>query len=387
MAKPEKAFINVKVLKWARKRAHVSLETTANKFNKSTEEIEKWESGEEQPTYIQLEKLAYEVYKIPIATFYLPEIPELEEPETSFRSLPEEKLELLSREFIQIFRKAQLMQINLNKLTDGTNEKWRKAKPVLMDIFNEKNHSSICKNLRRTLGVSLEKQFGWDNNNEFENWRKVVQDAGIFVFKSPFRQDGISGFCIYDEKFPIIFINNSTTIKRQIFTLFHEFFHICLGLNSIEINEVNYSNSVNNKKFTEFLCNKLTGEFLVPENSLEVELLGIETPSSKKISDLAKKFSVSREVILRRCLDIKKISKSKYKEYLSEIKETYTKRSKPKKGNYYNNKIHYLGLDYLSLAFSNYYSNAISKEELADFLDMKTNNIDSIESVFISRFH
>lgn len=61
---------NTTVLTWARERAGLSLEDVANKLHKDQDTIEKWELGEEAPTYVQLEKLAYEILKCPLAVFF-----------------------------------------------------------------------------------------------------------------------------------------------------------------------------------------------------------------------------------------------------------------------------------------------------------------------------
>jgi transcriptional regulator with XRE-family HTH domain len=47
-----------------------SLEDGAKKLKKDISVIENWESGEDYPTYNQLEKLAYEVYQRPLALFF-----------------------------------------------------------------------------------------------------------------------------------------------------------------------------------------------------------------------------------------------------------------------------------------------------------------------------
>ena len=79
--------VNPKVLRWARDSLHLSLEEVANRMKKKILEIEAWERGEALPTYVQLETLAYDIYKRPIALFFFPEVPEEETIEQSFRTL------------------------------------------------------------------------------------------------------------------------------------------------------------------------------------------------------------------------------------------------------------------------------------------------------------
>lgn len=63
------------MLEWARKSANISVESADSKVPCSVDRLEKWEKGEEYPTINQAEKLA-NIYKRPLAVFFLPEIPD-----------------------------------------------------------------------------------------------------------------------------------------------------------------------------------------------------------------------------------------------------------------------------------------------------------------------
>ena len=56
--------------------------------------------------------------------------------------------------------------------------------------------------------------------------RASIEDKGIFVFKDAFRDDSVDGFCLVHEQFPVIYLNNSRSAVRQIFSLFHELAHL-----------------------------------------------------------------------------------------------------------------------------------------------------------------
>ena len=79
------------VLRWARERAGYSVEDVARRMKKDSSDIDAWETGADAPTYIQLETLAYDIYKRPLAIFYFPEPPQEEQPQRRFRSLPAEE--------------------------------------------------------------------------------------------------------------------------------------------------------------------------------------------------------------------------------------------------------------------------------------------------------
>lgn len=67
--------VNQEILRWARESMNLTLEDVALRMNKDVETIEYWEEGTESPTYVQLETLAYHIYKRPIAVFFFPEPP------------------------------------------------------------------------------------------------------------------------------------------------------------------------------------------------------------------------------------------------------------------------------------------------------------------------
>ncbi len=69
---------NPNVLRWARESLHLDVNEVALRMGKKPSDIEAWENGNTSPTYIQLEKLAYQIYKRPIALFFFPEPPEEE---------------------------------------------------------------------------------------------------------------------------------------------------------------------------------------------------------------------------------------------------------------------------------------------------------------------
>jgi transcriptional regulator with XRE-family HTH domain len=66
------APVNGQVMEWARIRAGLSIEDVASAFKKTPSDVEAWENDASSPTYRQLEKLSYQLYKRPLALFYFP---------------------------------------------------------------------------------------------------------------------------------------------------------------------------------------------------------------------------------------------------------------------------------------------------------------------------
>ena len=58
------------VLRWARESQGYSIEEVASRLKRDPSEVAAWETGAESPTYVQLETLAYKIYKRPLAVFF-----------------------------------------------------------------------------------------------------------------------------------------------------------------------------------------------------------------------------------------------------------------------------------------------------------------------------
>lgn len=64
------------IFRWARQTIGLSVADVAQALKRPIDEIKAWESGQSAPIYSQLEKLAYQVYKRPLAVFFLPAPPD-----------------------------------------------------------------------------------------------------------------------------------------------------------------------------------------------------------------------------------------------------------------------------------------------------------------------
>jgi len=382
--------INPEILRWARERAKYSLEDVAIAFKKDTKIIESWESGDSAPTYVQLEKLAYQLYKRPIALFFFPKPPEEADEKKEFRTLPEFEIENLSSDTLYALRQAKAMQLSLKELNDGVNPIGQKIfRDLQINFSNEL--SKVTRFVREYLGIHLNDQIAWKNNDiALKSWRNSVEDKGIFIFKRSFKQRDISGFCLIDKEFPIIYLNNSTTKTRQIFSVFHELAHILLQTNGITKSDTGYINQLKGEaKGIEIFCNQFAAEFLVPSDDFDQNLTG-NIFDDEFILDLAIRYKVSREVVLRKLLDRSLIGKEYYekksKDWIKEY-EDYREQRKGESGggDYYATQATYLGENYLKLAFGKYYQGKCSFEQLADYLNMKSQNVTNLEQFLLGK--
>jgi Zn-dependent peptidase ImmA (M78 family) len=348
-------------------------------MKKDPDAVESWEDGSSAPTYVQLEKLAYTVFKRPIAIFFFPEPPDEPDPTGSFRTLPDFEVENLSSHTRFLLRKTRSLQLSLFELSDGENPSDKRVFEMIR-LQPNANVARAAERVREFLGISLEAQQRWRNTRSaFESWRTAIEDSGIFVFKDSFKQEDVSGFCLLDERFPIICVNNKTSFSRQCFTLFHELAHILTGTYGITKRDDSYIDSLTGtSKSIEVLCNRFAAEFLVPSEGFEHQIHD-GLPDLRTINELASLYSVSREVILRKLLDRGLLTEREYRAQARSFTEDYLRRTHGTGGDYYATQAAYLGSAYLRLAYGRYYAGECSLEQLADHLNVKTASISGLE--------
>jgi hypothetical protein len=365
-----KIKINNDILVWARQELNITQEEVADRMGRNIEDIVNWEEGKDYPTYAQLEKLAYTIYKRPLAVFFFPNIPNIPKNNGKFRTLDNEIFNEIPTRIIELMNQARVMQLNLQELDSNSRIRITELE---LDIHEQ----NFYEKLRDVLGVDLELQKKAKNMSDaFEMWRSAFYECGVYVFKEAFKDNSFSGFCLYDIKYPVIYINNSMSYSRQIFTLFHELCHILIKTSGIDKANDDYISrlELDNRKL-ETICNMFAGKFLVPTNDL-LKLIDNVEINEKNIEKLSKKYSVSRDVILRKLLDMGKISKEAYEKKHSDYQdEMYRKPINNGGGNYYNTKKAYLGENYINDVCSNYYSGKIDLYETANYLNVRVEAI------------
>ncbi len=363
------------VLTWARERAALPLDEARAKFPR----IAAWEAGKACPTYPQLENLS-KLLQLPTAVFFFPAPPDVPPIRQSFRTLPGAYFDGIPGEIRALLRKATAFQLNLAELNDGRSVAERLAVQDLS--FSQPLRVGPAAEVARDyLGISLDDQVAWpDAVAALEAWRDALEAVGVAVFKDAFQTDFLSGFCLYDEAFPLIYVNNSSSPTRQIFTLFHELAHLLFqtsGVDGLPRQDVEVLPPAS--RDIEIACNQFGAEFLLPTRQFDLELRSLGAADEAAATRIARKHHVSREFVFRRFLDHGLVSREAYR---AAARRWAQQTGGGTGGNYYWTKITYLGKTYIRTAFSKYYQNRISDEELAGFVDVKVTNLSKLEYYF-----
>ena len=373
--------VQPEIFRWARQTIGLSVDDVARILKRSADEIEAWELGKKAPSYAQLEKLAYQVYKRPLAIFFLPAPPDEITPKREFRTLPDSDLQtLLPDTYLQI-RRAHAYQLALDELFNGRNPVdqpiWQMLTLTLGEPI-EKQANSI----RIFLGIDIESQIAWSSDDiSLKNWRKKIEEVGVFVFKNSFKQKEISGFCLRDDNLPIIYLNNSTTKTRQIFSLLHELAHLLMDMNGLSKFDTDYIDRLpSQEKVIERFCNAIAAEVLIPSTDFVQQTnhfpFEVDQISDEDYSGLASRYGVSREAILRRFLDQGRVNKAIY-----EQKAKFWKRQKKisSGGDWYASQNVYLSHRFASEVISRHYRQQLTIDQAAEFLGVKVKNFAGLE--------
>jgi Zn-dependent peptidase ImmA (M78 family)/DNA-binding XRE family transcriptional regulator len=383
MAESFEAIPVKELLTWARKSSRLTIQEAAKKAQVKDERLSSWENGDSNPTMAQLRSLG-QIYKRPIAVFYLPEPPKDFTPLHDFRRLADYETGLLSPALtLEIRRARDRREIALDLYRDLNYEV--KKIPSKIDLHDDPE--SLALNIRKSFRINRDMQLGFaDEDESMTFWRSSIENKGILVFTAyNVEVSEMRGFSFSITPLPAIVLNNKDADRGKLFTLIHEYVHILLREGGLcDLSED--SNQPENRK-VEIFCNRLAGEILVPTEPLLLEeevlnkKLGDEW-TQEEISKLANKYKVSREVIIRRLLLCNLINAQFYKKMREKLQEEYVLFSAHKKEGFAPPDVLALsraGKPFARLVLDGYHEKKISASDVSDFLDVKLKHLDKIK--------
>lgn len=342
-----KIDINYENLKSYIQISETPLDVIRTKVNK----IDKILTGEIQPTFNQLSTIA-RIINIPTGLLILDKKINTTDVRINFRTFDSNTISVMSPELRDTISEIQTKQDFLRGEIDDELD-------FIGSFSIKSSEKDILDAVRSLLGEELVK-------NRLSSYREKMNNLGVFVFFNGKVKDNthrnlnlkeFRGFVLTDKKAPVIFINQKDTKTGQLFTIIHEFVHLLFGHNDLVENSNSYF-----KDPLEIFVNKITGEFLVPADSLKSSL--IETfDYEKQLNRISNQFEVSPFVIARRLLDLKYISNIAYNEIMEKLEvefEEILKNKKTSSGNYnYNLKFR------MDKSFFKYVNNAVVQNKIS----------------------
>ena len=305
------ALINKEVIPFICDRKKVTTDYLVKSTGYTLEKIEKWIDVNDPtlPTINQAKKIA-KALNIPFAGLYMNtedikivSIPKIK----NYRSLKgdvsidDSSLNIaicdVLNERIFVISASQELEIALPALSlpkcNGTVEEY-------------------ARDIRTHFSIDISKQYKCTSMRQLYLYlREHIERKGVFVqCFAGVPVETARAFAIYNDQMPIIGLNDADRAPAKSFSMIHELVHLIKRESSI-CNDMN--NTVASQS-EEVFCNAVAGELLVPKKELIKNLKDrfkdeIDINTIKRLSD---KFSVSREVIIRRLLDLNLISQTEY---------------------------------------------------------------------------
>ena len=391
--KRQSALITPAVIKWARKKAHYDLEVASKKIGVKLEKLKKWENGKSLPTMTQARKMS-QVYRRPLAVFYLPHPPKDFPLLKDFRTV-EGKAPKYSPALVFLMRQIQERQIWLK---DYLREQGQEPLKFIGSAHRQSSAKALSKNIIKSLWGS-EKEYSQKVSNIkpissfLDNWFNQCEEKGIFISRTshlnshnviPVKE--ARGFVISDKYAPFIFINSADSKKAQLWTLLHELAHLWLDVSGVPDH---FSVSWKSKRSsTEFLCNQTAGEILMPEEKIKNFSKIKEFAEAKEfVEEQYKNFPVSRLAFLVRLKSFSLLSHTVFKKLKEEYIKDYEqykieqkRKMKDADGGPNSNvlKIYSNGESFTKIVAFSYKEGLISGREASGLLDMKLNRMEKI---------
>lgn len=296
------ALINPTLLRWARERAGLDLESAAEGANVKPVQLAAWEAGTSRPTFRQAQTLAH-AFHAPFGYLFLQEPPAELLPLPDLRTVggvpaPRPSIDLLDTVRIALQRQAWYLEYQKDHGLEPL--------PFLGRFGLSSPATEVAGDIRSVLKVSLEQgQRTWEVY--FKELVEAAERVGILVMRSGIvgnnthRKLDVSefrGFAISDTRAPVVFINSADAPAARLFTLMHELAHVWVGSSAVS------NVAPGNSRREEIFCNAVAGEFLVPRELFLAFWDSTRTELRTLVAELARRFHVSGLVIMRRAFDL-----------------------------------------------------------------------------------
>ncbi len=310
--------------------------------------LKSWISGEKKPTFNQIEQVS-KATGIPLGYFFLQTPPQEDLSIVEYRTIDSIELTTPSRNLIDTLHDMDQIQewMRNTLIADGS-----VPLSFVGSLKYEVSSERFAQSIRALLGLD-EEWFRTAHSSEeaFGLIRASISNTGTLVMMSgivrnnthrPLDIDEFRAFSIIDAYAPIIFINANDSINGRLFSLLHEFAHVCIGENNL-FND-RYSAGYGVKK-TETICNAVAAEILVPQSIFVRDWNSAVNSDSENpetvISHLASSYKCGITVIARRAYDNGFISYQQYQATAQLAVRLYNENRKRKKesgesgGDYY----------------------------------------------------
>ncbi len=369
------ALITPAVLKWAREQAGYDKTVAAECIGVTSEALDHWEAGTDHPSLAQARKAA-QVYRRPLAVFYVSKPPLDFATPRDFRRLPGDVPRHFSPEFLFLARSLDYRQKWLAEYRRDTGE----SELAFVSSGQDRDAAALSRAIRSTLRVDI----FWHRNRRTQAealryWVARTEEAGVCVRRDPgIELPEARGLALSDPWAPIIWINGKDAVAGQLFTLAHELAHIWLGQSGVSNLALTGGEALGDAARIETFCNRTAAGLLVAPEAFEGERGRARALSRPDlIAHLSDRLKVSEEVIARMLLERRSISSSDYERLHQSLAQRWAQRAgRPRREgspSYFTLRLAYNGRAFTEDVLRAYYDDYATATEASDLLDLKVN--------------
>jgi len=336
----EKAGINSNQVRWARERAGLQLSDLSKALQLAEDKIAAWETGEEQPTFRQAQKLA-ERLRVPLPYLFLASPPEENSPIADLRTLRNEARATFSLDFKEVLNDSLQKQNWYREYLQNTGQ----ASPL--EFIGKYSVESDVKTVARDIQavLSLDEELRKSARSKSDFLSKLVQqaeEAGILILISGVVKNNnhrkltveeFRGFVLSDAVAPLVFINGNDTEAAKLFTFVHELAHLWVGASGVSNVEVK-SAVENDFDQLERFCNQVAAEVLIPAE--DFQSIWQSDLSLEENLQQYRHYKVSDLVLLIRARQLRKISSAEFQQAYAARISWYKNRKRSSGGNFKN---------------------------------------------------
>lgn len=328
----ERVAVSPTLLSWALDRSGLTEEDSRY------ERFSRWASGDEQPTFRQLETFATATHA-PLGYLFLPSPPVEKVPIPDFRTMGNVGVSTPSPDLLDTIYDSQVRH---DWYRSYAVEQDYDPLPFVGSASVNDPVIQVADDIRRTIGFTM------DERPQYKRWEDAlrrlidaIESVGVLVMVSgivggntrrKLNPEEFRGFALTDPMASLIFVNGADSKAAQIFTMVHELAHVWLG--ETALSEAGMATQSSNAH--ELWANQVAAEVLVPIANLRKDYRQSADPA--ELQRLAKLYKVSTLVVLKRIHDAGFLTwddyQKRYATELARVKEIMA--IKGSGGNYYD---------------------------------------------------
>jgi len=374
---------NPAILIWARATRGLSVDEAAKRIGVPGNRLAAWETAASKPTYAQLRKIG-DVYKRPVAAFYLRHPPKDFAVMHDFRRHPDGEIGSISPELALEIRRGYDRREWALELLSQLDEKPSEEFPrIRLDQSIEEAATAV----RRFLKLDIAMQGRWQEK-AFSEWRRQIEQAGILTFEmTSVPVEEARGFSIGKKPMPVAVANIKDSQRARAFTLLHETAHILLDSDGI----CDFNERRDQSGASETFCNQVAGATIYPREALlqsatvRAHVRGSVEWTDLELRSLANAFGGSRESALVRLrslgLTTQAFCDARRAKFREEYRAERDRRATLDTGFAPPHQLALLsaGPLFVSLVVENFNRERITASDFSDYLQIRTRHIAEVQ--------